>query len=70
MASPLLTLHAATGSYERSGFSLPGNRTSRVRVRVSSQLEVRIRRHHGVSAIVTAVTGPPTFSQKIVVKIL
>jgi hypothetical protein len=65
-----LGLVGRTASYGRAEFSLPGDKTSLVPVRVSSKLIALIRKHHGVSTIVSAVMGGATYSQTIVVKIL
>jgi hypothetical protein len=65
-----LALAGRTASYGRAGFSIPGNKTSHVPIRVSPRLMGLIRRNHGVSAVVTAVMGGKAFSQTILVKIL
>jgi hypothetical protein len=59
-----------SGNYGHADFSLPGNKTSHLPIHVSSQMMGLIRRHHGVSTLVTVVMGGTTFSQTIVVKIL
>jgi hypothetical protein len=68
VASLALTGRAA--SYGHAAFSLPGNKTSHVSIRVTPRLMALIRKNHGVSVIVTAVMGGKVFSQTITVKIL
>jgi hypothetical protein len=63
-------LPGRTVSYGRTAFSIPGNKTSHVPIRLSSRLMVLVRRHHRMSAIVSAVTGRTTYSQEIVVRVL
>jgi hypothetical protein len=64
-----LGLAGRTASYGRAGFSIPGNATSHVPIRVSSRLMGLVRRNHGVSVVVTAVMGGKAFSQVITLKI-
>jgi hypothetical protein len=65
-----LGLSSQTSGYGQTAFSLAGNKTSHVAIRVSPRLMSMIRRKHGVSVVVTAAMGGQTFSQKITVKIL
>ncbi len=51
-------------------FSLPGNATSHLPIRLTPGLLALIRKHHGVNATLTAVVGGKTFTQTISVKIL
>jgi len=52
------------------GFSLPGNTTSHLPIRLAPRLLGLVRKHHGVQATLTAVVGGQTFTQTILVKIL
>jgi hypothetical protein len=65
-----LGLSSKTSGYGQTAFTLPGNKTSHVAIRVAPRLMGMIRRKHGVSAVVTAVMGGQTFSQRILIKIL
>jgi hypothetical protein len=65
-----LGLSSKTSGYGQTAFSLPGNKTSHVAIRVSPKLMGLIRRKHGVSAVVTAAMGGQTYSQSITIKIL
>jgi hypothetical protein len=65
-----LGLSSKTSGYAQTAFSLPGNKTSHVSLRVPPRLMGLIRRKHGVSVVVTAAMGGQAFSQKITVKIL
>lgn len=51
-------------------FSLPGDTTSHLPLRLTSSLLGLIRKHHGVNTTLTVVVGGKTFTQKIAVKIL
>jgi len=51
-------------------FSLPGNTTSHLPIRLTTRLLGLIRKHNGVNATLSAVVGGRTFTQKIAVKIL
>ena len=53
----------------RSGFSLPGGRTSHLAIRVSASVMRLIRAHHGVSVTLTAEGLGTTVSAPIGVKI-
>ena len=57
-------------SYGRSGFSLPGERTEHVPIRVSSEMIALVRKDDGVSATLSAVVAGKTITQTIAVKIL
>jgi hypothetical protein len=59
-----------TSGYGQTAFTLPGNKTSHLAMRVPARLMGMIRRKHGVSAVVTAAMGGQTYSQRIVIKIL
>jgi hypothetical protein len=63
------TLSVASRSYGHASFSLPGNHTNHVPIRISPQLMALIRRSHGVSALLTVTVGGTTFTQTISVKI-
>jgi hypothetical protein len=65
-----VSLPGKSASYRHVGFNLPGNKTSHMSVHLGSALMGMLRRHHGVSALVTAVMDGTTFSQTITVKIL
>jgi hypothetical protein len=65
-----LGLSSTTSGYGPTAFSLPGNKTSHVAMRVPPRMMSMIRRKHGLSAVVTAAMGGRTFSQRITVKIL
>jgi hypothetical protein len=65
-----LALAGKTASFGRAAFSLPGNKTSRMSIRVTPKLMALIRRNHGVSTLVSAVMGGKLFTQTILVKIL
>jgi hypothetical protein len=65
-----LGLSGRTSGYGQTAFSLPGNKTSHLAIRVSPKLMGLIRRKHGVSAVVTAAMGGQTYSQSITIKIL
>jgi hypothetical protein len=64
------SIHGRAGLYGSTSFSLPGNKTSHVRIRVSSQVIQMIRkRSSGVSATLTAIVGAETFTQTIGLRI-
>jgi hypothetical protein len=65
-----LALVGKIASYGRASFSLPGNKTSRMSIRVTPKLMALIRKNHGVSTVVSAVMGGKLFTQTILVKIL
>jgi hypothetical protein len=65
-----LGLSGKTSGYGQTGFTLPGNKTSHMSMRVSQKLMGLIRRKHGVSAVVTATMGGQIYSQAITIKIL
>lgn len=65
-----LSLPGKSAGYGHAGFNLPGNKTSHMSVHLASALMGMIRKHHGVSALVTVLMGGTTFSQTITVKIL
>ncbi|HEY4426833.1 MAG TPA: hypothetical protein VGN08_01355 [Solirubrobacteraceae bacterium] len=65
-----LGLSGKTSGYGQTAFTLPGNKTSHLAIRVAPRLMSMIRRRHGVSAVVTATMGGKTFSQAITIKIL
>jgi hypothetical protein len=56
-------------TYGRSGFNVQPNKTVHLPIRVTSQLVQMIRRHHGVSATLTAAVGGQSATQTIGVKI-
>jgi hypothetical protein len=51
-------------------FSLPGNKTSHLPIRVTPLLMARIRRNHGATTTFAAVVGGERFTQTITIKIL
>jgi hypothetical protein len=53
-----------------SNFSLPGNKTTHLPIRVSASVIAMVRKYHGVSATLTAVVNGKTIVQTINVKIL
>jgi hypothetical protein len=53
----------------RASFSLPGNKTSHLAIRVSSRLITLIRKRHGVTTTLVAVMDGKTFTQAIAIKI-
>jgi hypothetical protein len=63
-----LTMPGSSTIHGRSGFFLQPNKTSHLKIRVSSRLLTLIRRHHGVSATLTAVMRGKTITQRIGVK--
>lgn len=64
------SIHGRASVYGSTSFSLPGNKTSHVRIRVSSQVIQMIRtRSNGVSATFTAIVGGQTFTQTIGLRI-
>jgi hypothetical protein len=65
-----LGLSSRTSGYGQAAFTLPGNKTSHVAIRVAPRLMSLIRRRHGVLAVVTAAMAGRTYSQAIVIKIL
>jgi hypothetical protein len=64
-----LTLPGMRAGVGRTAFSLKGNATGHVPIRVSSRVMRMIRAKHGVSPTLTVVAGGTTVSQKISVKI-
>ncbi|HTZ85678.1 MAG TPA: hypothetical protein VMB05_03330 [Solirubrobacteraceae bacterium] len=56
-------------TYGRSGFTLTSGKTAHLPIRVRPELVSLVRRHHGVSATLTAVVGGKTITQKIGIKI-
>jgi hypothetical protein len=65
-----LALAGKQVSVGQSGFSLLGNRTTHLPMRVAPKLMGLIRKHHGVLTTLTAVVGGKTITQTIGVKIL
>jgi hypothetical protein len=57
-------------SYGHAAFSLTGNKTSHLAIRLSSKVLKMVRKRHGVTAILTAVTAGKIITQTIVVRIL
>jgi hypothetical protein len=51
-------------------FSIPGDNTSHVAIRVSPQVLTLIRKHNGVDTTLSAVVGGQTFTQTVKIKIL
>jgi hypothetical protein len=51
-------------------FSIPGDNTSHVAIRVSPQVLTLIRKHNGVATTLSAVVGGQTFTQTVTIKIL
>jgi hypothetical protein len=51
-------------------FSIPGDNTSHVAIRVSPQVLTLIRKHNGVATTLSAVVGGQTFTQTVEIKIL
>jgi hypothetical protein len=66
------TGHAASKSVGHSNFSIPGNKTSHMPIRVTPSVIAMVRRSHGrgVSTTLTAVVNGKTIVQTINVKIL
>ncbi|HEX5225913.1 MAG TPA: hypothetical protein VFW29_12365 [Solirubrobacteraceae bacterium] len=62
-------LTAGTRQVGRKSFTLPGNKTSHLAIRIASSAMRTIRKHHGLSAMLTATMGSTTVSQPISVKI-
>ena len=57
-------------SYGHTGFSLPGKKTSHVRIRVSARVIHLLRKHRsGVPVTVTAAVGGKTVTQTIALRI-
>jgi hypothetical protein len=54
----------------RSAFSLSGNKTSHLPIRVSPEVLGLIRRHHGVDTEIQLQMGRKTFTQRVTIKIL
>jgi hypothetical protein len=65
-----LTLAGGHTTVGHASFNLAGNKTGRMQLRLSSKLLALIRKHHGITAIVTASMGATTVSQLITIKIL
>jgi hypothetical protein len=57
-------------SYGRSTFRLRGDKTGHVPIHINSGLMRLVRRHHGMSALLTLTMGGRLFAQTITVKIL
>jgi hypothetical protein len=51
-------------------FSVPGDTTSHLPIRLVASMMGLIRKHKGVATKITAVVGGQTFSQTVSVKIL
>jgi hypothetical protein len=67
----LATLSMSGGhTYGRSAFSILPHKTTHLPIRVTSALLNLIRKHHGVSTMLTVVVGGKTITQTIAVKIL
>jgi hypothetical protein len=56
-------------SYGHASFSLPGSRTSHLRIHVSSQLVALLRKRYEVPALMSVVMGGATFTETITLKI-
>jgi hypothetical protein len=65
-----LTLAGSRASVGHSSFSVQGPKTMHVPIRVTPKVVTLIRKHHGISATLTAVVGGTAVSQAISVKIL
>jgi hypothetical protein len=65
-----LTLPGKSTPVGRSGFSLRGNKTTHLPIRVTPKILGMIRKHHGVATTLTAVVSGQTITQTIGVKIL
>jgi hypothetical protein len=61
---------SAANAVGKTQFSLPGDNTSHVAIRVSPKLLTLIRKHGGVSTTLVAVVGGQTFTQRVEIKIL
>ena len=64
-----LTLSGRHASVGHTGFSLPGDRTSHVPIRVAPRVMTLIRAHHGVSTTLVAEMAGRRFTQTVWVKI-
>ena len=64
------TVGGASKTVGHSGFSLPGNKTTHVPIRLAASVMTLIRKHHGISMTLTAVVDGQTFVQAVTVKIL
>jgi len=56
-------------SVGNSSFSLPGDNTSHLPIRLAPKVMAMIRKHDGVQATLTAVVGGKSFTQTVTVKI-
>jgi hypothetical protein len=65
-----LALAGKTASFGHATFSLRGNKTSHMSIRVTPKLMALIRKNHGAWTVVSAVMGGKLFTQTILVKIL
>jgi hypothetical protein len=65
-----LALAGRAASFGHATFSLPGNKTSHMSIRVTPKLMALIRKNHGAWTVVSAVMGGKLFTQTILVKIL
>jgi hypothetical protein len=70
--SARLTLPATgrTATVGRSVFSLPGNRTSHLPIRVSPEVLRLVRKHRGVESQIELQMGRKTVKQRVTIKIL
>ncbi len=62
--------HASKLVVGHSNFSLPGNNTTHLPIRLAASVMSLIRKDHGISATLTAVVNGQTFAQTVTVKIL
>jgi len=65
-----LSLAGKRVSTRTVSFSVPGDTTSHLSIRLVPSVMALIRKHHGVATTITAVVGGETFSQTVSVKIL
>jgi len=63
------TITSGKHTYGRAGFTLQPNKTVHLPIRVKSELVQQIRKHHVVSATLTAVVNGATVTQKISLKL-
>jgi hypothetical protein len=64
-----LTFAGKVASVGQSGFSLAGNKTGHLPMRVSPRVVSLIRKHHGLRMTLTATVGSKTITQTVLVKI-
>ena len=64
-----LTFAGKVASVGQSAFTLPGNTTSHLPMRVSPRIVSLIRKHHGLHMSLTMTVGGKTITQTVVVKI-